>query len=146
MNDSASKLSGPVFDYITLSAEVIAQLHVGRDARPRALWRRVPGLLVFLVLFTRELVLANIAMAKVVIFQKPETLKPEFFIYDITGLKPGEIVILTHCISLTPGTTSVEVSNDETCLLVHGLDVSDAAEISLGIKKTLERPLLGWTR
>lgn len=131
---------------ITVPPEVVALLRVGRDARPRAFWRRVPGFLAFLVLFTRELILANIAMAKVVIFQKPETLKPDFFIYDITGLKSGEIVILSHCISLTPGTTSVEISKDETCLLVHGLDVSDAAEISLGIKKTLERPLLGWTR
>jgi len=146
MSDSTSNFTGPVFDYITLPAQVIAQLRVGRDARPRALWRRAPGFLLFLVLFTRELVLANIAMAKVVIFQKPETLKPEFFRYDVTGLGPAEIVILTHCISLTPGTTTVDVSEDQTHILVHGLDVSDASEISLNLKRTLERPLLGWTR
>ena len=129
-----------------VGADLIVRLRAGREAKPRAIWRRAPGFLVFLVLFARELVLANIAMAKVVIFQKPESLKPEFFYYDITGLGPAEIVILTHCISLTPGTTSVEVSEDETRVLIHGLDVSDSSEICLGIKKTLERPLLGWTR
>lgn len=144
MSDSASKPSAPA--PASACADVLDRLRAGRDAQPRAFLRRAPGFLVFLVLFARELVLANIAMAKVVIFQKPETLKPEFFLYDLTGLSSGEIVILTHCISLTPGTTSVEVSEDETRVLVHGLDVSDASEICLGIKKTLERPLLGWTR
>lgn len=144
MSDSASKPSVPA--PASVCADVIDRLRAGRDAQPRAFLRRAPGFLVFLVLFARELVLANIAMAKVVIFQKPETLKPEFFLYDLTGLSSAEIVILTHCISLTPGTTSVDVSEDETRVLVHGLDVSDASEICLGIKKTLERPLLGWTR
>ncbi len=128
------------------SADVVEKLRAGRAAAPRAVWLRLPGFLFFLVRFARELVLANIAMAKVVLFQNPKSLKPEFFIYDLTGLGPAEIVILTHCISLTPGTTSVDVSEDETRVLVHGLDVTDLGEICLGIKNNLEKPLLGWTR
>jgi multisubunit Na+/H+ antiporter MnhE subunit len=142
MSDTVAQASAPLLS----SAAVIEKLRAGRDAKTRAVWRRVPGMFVFLVLFARELVLANIAMAKVVLFQNPKSLKPEFFIYDLTGLGPAEIVILTHCISLTPGTTSVEVSEDETRVLVHGLDVTNPDAICLGIKNSLEKPLLGWTR
>lgn len=142
MSDTVAQASAPLVP----SADVVEKLRAGRAAAPRPVWRRLPAFLFFLVRFARELVLANIAMAKVVLFQKPKSLKPEFFIYDLTGLGPAEIVILTHCISLTPGTTSVDVSEDETRVLVHGLDVTDLGGICLGIKDNLEKPLLGWTR
>lgn len=129
-----------------VSLTLAAELRVGRDATPRPAWRRLPGLLVFVARFTRELVLANIAMAKLVLGQRPERLTPEFFHYDLTGLRPFEIVILTHCISLTPGTTSVEISDDETTVLIHGLEVANAETVCRGIKHTLERPMLGCTR
>ncbi len=142
MSNTVTQAAAPLMP----SAEVVEKLRAGRGGASRAAWRRLPGFLFFLVRFARELVLANIAMAKVVLFQKPHSLKPEFFIYDLKGLDPAEIVILTHCISLTPGTTSVDVSEDETRVLVHGLDVTDPGEICLGIKNSLEKPLLGWTR
>ncbi len=131
---------------VPVSAALAAELRVGRDAPPRPFSRRLPGLVAFLIRFARELILANIAMAKVVLFQRPERLAPDFFNYDLTGLRSFEIVILTHCISLTPGTTSVEVSEDETSVLIHGLDVTDVESVCRGIKNTLERPMLGCTR
>lgn len=131
---------------VPMSAELAAELRVGRDATARAFWRRAPRLLVFLFCFARELVLANITMAKVVLFQKREDLAPDFLEYDTTGLSPFEIVVLTHCITLTPGTTSVELSDDTTRLVVHALDARDPAGVCRGIKATLESPLLGWTR
>lgn len=142
MNDPATQPAATA----AIPADVVAALRAGRDAKPRALWRRVPGFAVFLVRFARELVLANITMARIVLFQRVKELSPEFFHYDTTGLSSFEIVVLTHCITLTPGTTSVEVSEDETQVLVHGLDARDIAAVCLGIKNSLERPLLGWTR
>lgn len=129
-----------------LSAETLSALREGRDQAPRALWLRVPGLLIFALRFVRELILANITMAKVVLFQKTDQLAPDFLNYDTTGLTPFEIVVLTHCITLTPGTTSVELSDDEKSVVVHSLDARDPAGVCLGIKTSLEKPLLGWTR
>lgn len=100
----------------------------------------------FLFHFTRELVLANIAVAKSVLFQPVSALAPDFITYPLDGLTDFEIVVLTHCITLTPGTTSVEVSEDRTTLVVHALDARDPQGVCDGIKKTLEAPILAWTR
>lgn len=100
----------------------------------------------FALLFGRELVLANFAVAKSVLFQRREDLAPGFLDYDLTGLSSFEIVVLTHCITLTPGTASVEVSGDQKTLVVHALDARDPVATRLSIKDGLEAPLLAWTR
>lgn len=107
---------------------------------------RAAGFIVFLCVFTRELVLANIAVAKSVLLQGVDELTPGFVRYPTEGLTEFEIVALSHCITLTPGTTSVEVSEDLKTLLVHALDARDPQGVCDGIKKTLEKPILAWTR
>ncbi|CAM2863608.1 Na+/H+ antiporter subunit E [Rariglobus hedericola] len=114
---------------------------------PRHSWpSRAIGFAAFLFHFARELVLANIAVAKSVLFQPVSALVPDFISYPLDGLSDFEIVVLTHCITLTPGTTSVEVSEDRTTLVVHALDARDPQGVCDGIKKTLETPILAWTR
>jgi multisubunit Na+/H+ antiporter MnhE subunit len=100
----------------------------------------------FVLHFGRELVMANVAVAKSVLFQRRAALAPGFLNYELSGLRPFEIVILTHCITLTPGTASVEVSEDQQCLVVHALDASDPDGVRRSIKEGLEAPLLAWTR
>lgn len=107
---------------------------------------RLVGLAAFLFHFTRELVLANIAVAKTVMFQPVSALAPGFISYPLEGLTDFEILMLTHCITLTPGTTSVEVSEDKTSVVLHALDAGDPEAVCAGIKKTLEAPILAWTR
>jgi multicomponent Na+:H+ antiporter subunit E len=112
----------------------------------RPLPLRALGLAAFGFHFTRELVLANIAVAKSVLFQPLAALAPDFIDYPIEGLTEFEILVLTHCITLTPGTTSVEVSADRATLVLHALDARDPQGVRDGIKKTLEAPILAWTR
>lgn len=104
------------------------------------------GLILFSFRFSRELVLANIAVAKSVLFEPVSALSPDFITYPLDGLSDFEIVVLTHCITLTPGTTSVEVSEDKTSVVLHALDARDPQAVCDGIKKTLEAPILAWTR
>lgn len=107
---------------------------------------RVLGFLLFIVHFTRELVMSNIAIAKSVLFQKNTDLAPGFVIYPIKGLSRFEILVLTHSITLTPGTASVMISDDFTELTVHAFDVRDPDAVCASIKSGLEKPLLAWTR
>lgn len=116
------------------------------DRQRRALALRAWNFVWFLLCFARELVLANIAVAKTVLFQRRDELAPGFLDYDLRGLSPFEIVVLTHCITLTPGTTSVEVSDDNRCVVVHALDARDPVAVRQSIKDGLEAPLLAWTR
>jgi multicomponent Na+:H+ antiporter subunit E len=131
---------------VTVPESVVAALRAGRDVRRRSLPRRLLNVPAFLLRFVRELVLANITMAKIVLLQKREDLAPDFVVYDTAGLTPFEVVVLTHCITLTPGTTSVELNDEATQVVVHALDARDASSVCLGIKNNLEGPLLGWTR
>lgn len=107
---------------------------------------RFVGLLLFIVQFSRELVMANIAVAKAVLFQKRADLAPGFLIYPLKGLTRFEILILTHSITLTPGTASVMISDDFTELTVHAFDARDPDAVRASIKEGLETPLLAWTR
>lgn len=107
---------------------------------------RVVGFFAFGLHFTRELVLANIAVAKSVLFQKREELAPGFIRYPLKGLNRLEILVLTHSITLTPGTTSVKIAEDYSELIVHALDARDPDGVRASIKNGLETPLLAWTR
>jgi multisubunit Na+/H+ antiporter MnhE subunit len=107
---------------------------------------RVVGFFAFGLHFSRELVLANIAIAKSVLFQKREDLAPGFLTYPLKGLSRFEILLLTHSITLTPGTTSVSISDDQTELMVHAFDARDPEGVRASIKNGLEIPLLAWTR
>ena len=107
---------------------------------------RVVGFLLFIFHFSRELVLANIAVAKAVLFQKTADLAPGFLSYPLKGLSRFEILLLTHSITLTPGTASVMISEDFTELTVHAFDARDPDAVRASIKTGLEIPLLAWTR
>lgn len=124
----------------------MSKLHEPPAGKPFSLVRRIWNFGCFVVHFGRELALANFAVAKTVLFQRREELSPGFLDYDLRGLSRFEIVVLTHCITLTPGTASVEVSDDQQSLVVHALDARDPAATRLSIKEGLEAPLLAWTR
>lgn len=111
----------------------------------RPLPARAFALVLFCLHFLRALIVSNIQMAAVVLFRPVRSLSPGFIRYPIGGLSEMEIILLSHCITLTPGTTSVEVSDDRQTLLVHALDARDADQARASIKQ-LEAPLLAWTR
>jgi len=108
--------------------------------------RRVLGFLRFLFVFAREFLKSNLTVARTVLFESRETLYPDFITYDLSGLRTGEILLLSHCITLTPGTTSVEVSDDGQTLVIHALDARDPDAVRQGIDTTLRAAILAFTR
>lgn len=108
--------------------------------------RRVGGFVRFFLIFVREFLLANIAMARVVLFDPPEKIDPDFITYDTSHLKPLEILILTHFITLTPGTTTVEVESDLSRILIHAIDGSDPDAIRQQLDETHVPSILAFTR
>lgn len=108
--------------------------------------RRAWGFSRFVLRFLRELLVANFQLARAVLFVKSEDFAPGFVDYPVAGLSKLEILILSHCITLTPGTTTVEISADFTQLTVHAFDARDPAATIEAIHRGLELPLLEWTR
>lgn len=112
----------------------------------RSLPARAMGLLLFLGHFVYELVMANLSLARAVLLQRREELAPGFLTYPLEGLTSLEILVLTHSITLTPGTTSVEISPTRDVLLVHAFDARDPEAVRASIREGLEKPLLAWSR
>ena len=66
--------------------------------------------------------------------------------YSVEGLTRGEILLLSHCITLTPGTLTVEVATDFSLLRLHIFDGENAEEVLADIRTGLEKPILAFTR
>jgi multicomponent Na+:H+ antiporter subunit E len=53
-----------------------------------------------------------------------------------------EILLVANLVSLTPGTLSIDVSEDRKTLFVHVMFLEDVEEIRLSIKNGLEKRVL----
>lgn len=108
--------------------------------------RRCLAFLRFLLVFTREFLVANVKVAWAVLFRPRESIRPNFITYDIAGLTRAEVLLLSYCISLTPGTTAVDIAPDFQCLIVHALDADQPDAIRAEIDRSLKRGILAFTR
>jgi multicomponent Na+:H+ antiporter subunit E len=108
--------------------------------------RRTLGLCRFVLVFVQQVLISNYAIAKAVFFRPLEMIRPNFITYDITGLTQWEILILSHLITLTPGTTSVDIEDDFKTLIIHVFDVEDPDVVRRQIDRGLKKPMLAFTR
>jgi len=100
--------------------------------------RRVISLM---VLFIYELVLSSVRIAILVL--KPNmNLKPGIFAYPLKVDRDFEITLLANLITLTPGTLSVDVSDDRQTLYIHTVDCSDPDGLRQDIADGFERKIL----
>lgn len=109
------------------------------DSPPRL--RKPLKLGLFLLRVLGDIVLANLQVAKLILGPTAQ-LRPAFV--EVPMLLDNELALsmLASIISLTPGTVSADFSADRKTLLVHGLDVADAAALVAEIKSRYEAPLL----
>jgi multicomponent Na+:H+ antiporter subunit E len=56
-------------------------------------------------------------------------LRPGFVAYPLSVTSAGEIALLANLITLTPGTLSVDVSDDRKFLFIHALDAADPSQV-----------------
>jgi multicomponent Na+:H+ antiporter subunit E len=114
--------------------------------RSEAYVRRSLAFIRFLAVFLREFVIANLKVAYTVLFRSRASLHPNFVTYDTSGLRPHEILILSYCITLTPGTTTVDIAEDFKVLIFHALDADNPDQIRAGIDRRLKTAILRFTR
>ncbi len=93
------------------------------------------------LLFIKELAMSAIKVATTVL--SPEmNLKPGIFAFPLTVDRDFEITLLANMITLTPGTLSVDVSDDHKTLYVHALDCADPDAIRRDIANGFERKIM----
>ncbi|PWW02183.1 multicomponent Na+:H+ antiporter subunit E [Hoeflea marina] len=100
--------------------------------------RRVISLM---LLFVYELILSAWKVAVLVLTPRMD-LKPGIFAYPLKLDRDFEITLLANLITLTPGTLSVDVSDDRRFLYVHAIDCSDPDSIRRDIAEGFERKIM----
>ena len=107
---------------------------------------RVRKALSFFIAFLWELFRANLSVARTVLFEPRDRINPAFLAIPLEAETDAEIALLANLITLTPGTLSLDVSEDRRMLYIHTLDVEDVDALRVEIKRSLERRLLEVTR
>jgi multicomponent Na+:H+ antiporter subunit E len=100
----------------------------------------------YIVLFIKEVTLSTWTIARAVMFLPVEKMNPNILTMDISQLSDLEVLILTNSITLTPGTTSVDVSADRKVLYIHAFDDTDPEQVRKDIQEKLLKPILRFTR
>lgn len=108
--------------------------------------RRWLGFVRFAFIFAWEFVKANLSVARIVLFARKDRLHPNFIDYDVSGMTPREVLLLSYCITLTPGTTTVNTSDDLRTLTIHALDAGAPDATRRQIDERLKNPMLRFTR
>jgi multicomponent Na+:H+ antiporter subunit E len=90
--------------------------------------RRVWSIIVLLFIFLKELIVSSVIVIKQVLSPKLD-IRPGIFALPTELKSDWEIATLACLISLTPGTLTLEVSEDKTVLYIHAMDISDKEEM-----------------
>ena len=106
---------------------------------------RVIAVINLIAIFIKELLLANIAVLRVIIKPKLD-IQPGIFALSTDLNKDWEITLLSNLITLTPGTLVVDISDDNKILYIHAMDASDAEAAIASIKNTFEKAIMEVSR
>ncbi len=94
-----------------------------------------------LLLFFKELALSAWKVAVMVTRPKLDV-QPGIFAYPLKLTTDFEITLLANLITLTPGTLSVDVSEDKTTLYVHAIDCSNIEAAKNDIRNGFEKKIM----
>ncbi|PBB06823.1 Na+/H+ antiporter subunit E [Salimicrobium humidisoli] len=98
-----------------------------------------------LLLFIRELIMSSIDIVKFV-YKKDLDNRPGIFALPLEVKSDWEVTLLANLISLTPGTLSLAVSEDQETLYIHAMDIPDIESSISDIKDTFEKAIMEVTR
>ncbi|MEM8647695.1 MAG: Na+/H+ antiporter subunit E [Pseudomonadota bacterium] len=103
----------------------------------RKLYRSIALAVVFVV----ELVKSSVSVAMIVL-SPGRKLQPAIIAYPLTVKSDAEITLLANMITLTPGTLSMDVSDDRSTLYVHAIDAPDIEQVITDIKSSFEERIM----
>lgn len=121
-------------------------LYIFRKFLPTEFYlRRVFAVVKLILLFLKELLLANLTVVQHIIRPRLD-IRPGIFALPTELRTPFEITTLANLISLTPGTLTVDVAPDNNILYIHAIDIPDVEAVIRDIKGTFEKQIMEVTR
>ncbi|MGF0536827.1 Na+/H+ antiporter subunit E [Agrobacterium sp. ES01] len=133
----SASLHNLVFGFVlsTLALGLIRE-QTGGTGYLRRSWR----IFALIMLFFIELAKSAWKVAAMVLSPRMD-IKPGIFAFPLTLERDFEIALLANLITLTPGTLSVDVSDDKKTLFVHAIDCSDPEAAVRDIADGFERKI-----
>lgn len=116
---------------------LLAQRIVGTAAYSWRVWR----LMGFVPFFLWELLLANLRVAYDVVTPTLR-MRPGVVAIPLEAQTDTEITLLANLLTLTPGTLSLDVSEDRRTLYIHAMFIGEPERVRRRIKDGFERRLL----
>lgn len=107
----------------------------------RAVIRDWPGLLAYVGLALWDILLANIQVARIVLFMPVGQIRSAWIAIPLELTTPEAISLLSATITLTPGTITADMSADGRVLLIHALHAPDPDALRSEIKQRYETRL-----
>lgn len=101
--------------------------------------------LLLIALFVKELIFSALRVAWLVV-QPQLKLRPAIIAYPLTVTSDAQITLLANMITLTPGTLSVDVSDDRKTLYIHAIDMASKEALIGNIAGGFETRILAVLR
>jgi multicomponent Na+:H+ antiporter subunit E len=101
-------------------------------------FQRVTAWIKLIIMFHYELVVSSIAVAVDVLTPKHRA-RPAIIEMPLDVKSDAGILLVTNLISLTPGTLSLDVSEDRKTLLIHAMFADDIEALRKSLKNGMER-------
>ena len=105
-----------------------------------AMSRRAWTLVLLLASFAGQLLLSGLATLRIILSPRPAA-RPALMCYEFAPLSEAGAALLAALVTLTPGTTVVDIDMASRTLLLHLLDGRDEAATAEGIRRHFERHL-----
>jgi multicomponent Na+:H+ antiporter subunit E len=139
VNASFSAVSlavGFVLGYLVI---LLMRPALGSSAYYTGVWRTLG----FALFYVRELVVSSVRVAVDVLTPSLDA-KPGIIAYPLEAETDAEITVFANLVSLTPGTLSLDVSDDRKTLYIHAMYLDDGTgeEEIANLKNRLERRVL----
>jgi len=108
---------------------------------PTRYFRKLIDVLLLVGFFLWELVLSSLRVVADVLTPRHQS-RPGIVLVPLDARTDLEIAVLANLVSLTPGTLSLEVTDDRRALAVHGMFIDDPDALRREIKDGAERRVL----
>ena len=103
--------------------------------------KSVPALLGYCLLVFWDVIVANIQVAKIILFMPADRIKSAWIPVPIDLRTPEAIALLSGTITMTPGTVTADMSDCGRVLLIHALHAPDPDAVRDDIKSRYETRL-----
>lgn len=104
------------------------------------IWR-ILALVKLIFNFFKDLISSTVMVARIVL-KKDMNIRPGIFRYETTLETDWEVTMLAILITLTPGTLSIDISDDYKAIYVHSLHVPNIEEEIATIRKSYEGAIM----